>query len=152
MKPTPDNLNFLGLRTAIYHVPDLARGKVWYSKVLGIEPYFDQPFYVGFNVGGYELGLDPDPSSSAGAGAGGVVVYWGVSDADAALNRLLSLGASERTNVQNVGVFTDVRDLQRQLKAKGVALQTEADETSMGPASFMVVDPDGNPILVDQHV
>jgi len=103
MKSSPGNPNFLGLRTTIYHVPDLARGKVWYSKVLGIEPYFDQPFYVGFNVGGYELGLDPDPSSSAGAGAGGVVVYWGVSDADAALNRLLSLGASERTNVQNVG-------------------------------------------------
>src|SRR5438034_5960359 len=94
---------FQGLRTVIYPVSDLDQARAWYSSVLGIEPYFDQPFYVGFNVGGYELGLDPDPSSSAGAGAGGVVVYWGVSDADAALNRLLSLGASERTNVQNVG-------------------------------------------------
>src|SRR5437763_15776067 len=101
MKSLPDNSNFLGLRTVIYHVPDLAPGKAWYSKILGIEPYFDQPFYVGFNVDGYELGLDPDPSSSAGAG--GVVVYCGVSDADAALKRLLSLGATERTNAQGLG-------------------------------------------------
>ena len=48
--------------------------------------------------------------------------------------------------------FTDVRDLQRQLKAKGVELLSEADESTTGPASFIVVDPDGNPILVDQHV
>ena len=101
MKSAPDDPNFLGLRTAIYHTPNLAEAKSWYSKVLGIAPYFDQPFYVGFNVGGYELGLDPDPSSPAGAG--GVIVYWGVSDADAALKRLLSLGAIDRTNVQEVG-------------------------------------------------
>ena len=103
MKSSTDTPNFLGLRTAIYHAPDLAKAKSWYSEILRIEPYFDQPFYVGFNVGGYELGLDPDPSSSTGAG--GVVVYWGVSDADAdaALKRLLSLGATERTNVQDVG-------------------------------------------------
>jgi len=101
MKSSTDTPNFLGLRTAIYHAPDLAKARSWYSKILGIEPYFDQPFYVGFNVGGYELGLDPDPSSSTGTG--GVVVYWGVSDADAALKRLLSLGATERTNVQDVG-------------------------------------------------
>jgi predicted enzyme related to lactoylglutathione lyase len=101
MKSSPDDPNFLGLRTAIYHAADLAKAKSWYSKILGIEPYFDQAFYVGFNVGGHELGLDPDPPSSVGSG--GVVVYWGVSDADAALNRLLSLGATERTNVQDVG-------------------------------------------------
>src|SRR5262245_58135924 len=100
MKPSPDNPNFLGLRTAIYHAPDLAKGKAWYSKILVIEPDFDQPFYVGFNVGGYELGLDPDPFTSAGAGS--VVLYWGVADANAALKRLLSLGAAERTNVQDV--------------------------------------------------
>jgi predicted enzyme related to lactoylglutathione lyase len=69
--------------------------------VLGINPYFDQPFYVGFNVGGYELGLDPDRSSPTGAG--GVIVYWGVSDAEAALKRLLLLGATERTDIQDVG-------------------------------------------------
>ncbi len=48
--------------------------------------------------------------------------------------------------------FTDVRELQRQLQAAGVAFQQEADETATGPASFVVLDPDGNPILVDQHV
>ena len=48
--------------------------------------------------------------------------------------------------------FTDVRELQRQLKARGVALHSETDEAASGPASFVVVDPDGNPILVDQHV
>jgi catechol 2,3-dioxygenase-like lactoylglutathione lyase family enzyme len=48
--------------------------------------------------------------------------------------------------------FTDIRELQRRLKAAGVSLQTEADEATTGPASFMTVDPDGNPILVDQHV
>jgi hypothetical protein len=48
--------------------------------------------------------------------------------------------------------FTDVRDLQRQLKARGVLLQQEADESTAGPASLVAVDPDGNPILVDQHV
>src|SRR6266513_793218 len=96
MKPSPGNPNFLGLRTAIYHVPDLDKGKMWYSKVLGIEPYFDQPFYVGFNVGGYELGLDPDASSAPG-GRGGAVAYWGVAEAEAAFRRILSatsLGSS----------------------------------------------------------
>lgn len=53
---------------------------------------------------------------------------------------------------QPLGSFTDVRGLQRQLKADGVSFATEADESSTGPASFMVVDPDGNTILVDQHV
>jgi len=55
-------------------------------------------------------------------------------------------------NAQNLPTFTDVRELQRQLKAQGVPLMTEADETTTGPASFVAVDPDGNPILVDQHV
>ena len=55
-------------------------------------------------------------------------------------------------NASELDSFTDVRDLQRELKAKGIKLQTEADEKSSGPASFIVVDPDENPILVDQHV
>ena len=56
------------------------------------------------------------------------------------------------SNARKVASFTDVRELQRQLKAQGVSLQTEADESSTGPASFVALDPDGNPILVDQHV
>lgn len=55
-------------------------------------------------------------------------------------------------NAQKLGKFTDVRELQRQLKAKGVQPVTEADERTTGPASFVVVDPDGNSILFDQHV
>jgi len=55
-------------------------------------------------------------------------------------------------NAEKLASFTDVRDLQRQLKAQGVQLQQEADESTTGPASFIVTDPDGNPILVDQHV
>ena len=55
-------------------------------------------------------------------------------------------------NAQKLDAFTDVRELQRQLKAQGVAFTTEADETTTGPAHFVVEDPDGNPILVDQHV
>jgi lactoylglutathione lyase len=54
-------------------------------------------------------------------------------------------------NAQNLDAFTDVRELQRELKAQGVALVSEADETTTGPASFVAMDPDGNPILVDQH-
>jgi catechol 2,3-dioxygenase-like lactoylglutathione lyase family enzyme len=53
---------------------------------------------------------------------------------------------------QKLATFTDVRELQRWLKAQGVKLMNEADESTTGPASFMAVDPDGNPILVDQHV
>ena len=49
----------LGLRTVIYHAPDLGASKAWFAGVLGVEPYFDEPFYVGFDVGGYELGLVP---------------------------------------------------------------------------------------------
>ncbi len=56
------------------------------------------------------------------------------------------------SNASTLDTFTDVRDLQRQLKAQGVQLMTEADETTTGPASFVGIDPDGNPILVDQHV
>jgi len=55
-------------------------------------------------------------------------------------------------NAEALASFTDIRELQRQLKARGVALMTEADETTTGPASFVAADPDGNPILVDQHV
>jgi catechol 2,3-dioxygenase-like lactoylglutathione lyase family enzyme len=104
MKPA-----FLGLRTAVYRAPDLARARSWYTDVLGIAPYFDQPFYVGFNVGGYELGLDPDAPADAGAQAGapsmgGVTVYWGVANAEASLMRLISLGATAHSDVRDVGV------------------------------------------------
>ncbi len=102
MSSPPNTSHFLGLRTVLYHAPDLAKAKAWYSSVLGFDPYFDQPFYVGFNVGGYELGLDPDSSTTPG-GANGSVAYWGVADAGCALERLFSLGATARTALQDVG-------------------------------------------------
>lgn len=64
---------------------------------------------------------------------------------------MLTFNPGWNQDAQNLESFTDIRELQRQLKAQGVTLMTEADETTQGPASFVVVDPDGNPILVDQH-
>lgn len=89
----------LGLRTVIYPAPDLERAKAWYAEVLGMPPYFDEPFYVGFAVGGFELGLIPD----AVAGVDGAQALWGVADADAALTRLLQLGATVLEAVTDVG-------------------------------------------------
>jgi catechol 2,3-dioxygenase-like lactoylglutathione lyase family enzyme len=89
---------FLGLRTLIVPAPDLDASKRWYAELLGREPYFDQPFYVGFNVGGYELGLDPNAPIQAGP-----VTYWGVADADAGLAWLLDHGATARSEVTDVG-------------------------------------------------
>ena len=65
---------------------------------------------------------------------------------------ILTFNPGWDSNARTLPGFTDVRELQRQLKAQGVQLQQEADESSTGPASFVAVDPDGNPILVDQHV
>ena len=92
----------LGLRTVIYKVPDLEKAKAWYANVLGFEPYFAEPFYVGFRVGGFELGLDPD-TTGVEPGGGGVVPYWGVADASAAYARLLELGGSAGSPPQDVG-------------------------------------------------
>jgi predicted enzyme related to lactoylglutathione lyase len=93
---------FQGLRSLIIHAADLQAAKEWYSKALGVKPYFDDPAYVGFSVGGYELGLDPDPSSAAGTGTS-AIAYWGVDDIEAALARLVELGATDRSGVQEVG-------------------------------------------------
>ena len=65
---------------------------------------------------------------------------------------MLTFNPGWDSNAQKLAAFTDVRDLQKQLKAQGVKLVSEADESTTGPASFMAMDPDGNPILVDQHV
>lgn len=92
----------LGLRTVIYRVPDLPRAKAWYSAAFGVQPYFDEPFYVGFNVGGYELGLDPDTKGGA-AGPGGAVAYWGVANLDAALTHFTKAGAAVKVPAQDVG-------------------------------------------------
>jgi len=64
---------------------------------------------------------------------------------------MLTFNPGWREKAEPIEEFTDVRELQKQLKATGVAFMAEADEASSGPASFMIMDPDGNPILVDQH-
>lgn len=89
---------FLGLRTVIHPAPDLADAKARFTRLLGVDPYFDQPFYVGFSVAGYELGLDPNAAPGAGP-----VAYWGVRDADAALAHLLDAGAEAAAPVMDVG-------------------------------------------------
>ena len=110
---TKEHAMFLGLRTAKYEVQDMAKAKQWYSKALGMEPYFDQPaFYVGYNVGGYDLGLVPAPKAEAKRAAAGVA-YWGVEDAHAAYKRLIELGATPVEDVQDVGggmLVGEVRD------------------------------------------
>ncbi len=65
---------------------------------------------------------------------------------------MLTFNPGWDSNAHNLPEFTDIRELQRQLKAQGVSLLSEADEQSTGPASFIAVDPDGNPVLVDQHI
>ena len=95
-------MRFLGLRTAKYTARDLAAAKAWYSQVLDHTPYFDEPFYVGFNVGGFELGITPDERAAIERAEAGVA-YWGVEDAAAAYARLLELGATDFEPVQDVG-------------------------------------------------
>ena len=89
---------FLGLRTVVYPAPDLAASKAWWSEVLGAQPYFDEEFYVGFNPGGYELGLDPNADPSAGPRT-----YWGVRDIEAAGKHMMAAGAVVVEAVQDVG-------------------------------------------------
>lgn len=91
-----------GLRTVVFQVADLEKAKAWYATLLGAQPYFDAPFYVGFNVGGYELGLQPKDGSDAGQ-AQEAVTYWGVPDADAAFAALCGRGAAEYQPVRDVG-------------------------------------------------
>jgi predicted enzyme related to lactoylglutathione lyase len=94
--------SFRGLRTAIYAVADLTKAKAWYTDVLERAPYFDEEFYVGFNVGGFELGLVPEPDAPPERDAAGVA-FWGVADASAAYARLVALGAADHEEVQDVG-------------------------------------------------
>ena len=91
----------LGLRTALYYVPQLAEAKDWYSKAFDSKPYYDTPYYVGFNIGGYELGLHPVEKPKTWGDA--QFVYWGVSNMKKSLKHLKSLGASIHDKPQNVG-------------------------------------------------
>ena len=91
----------LGLRTTIYKVSDLNEAKEWYAKIFQADPYFDEEFYVGFNIAGYELGLQPEYLMSEKNDA--VVSYWGVENVETEYNRFIELGAVGHEAPQNVG-------------------------------------------------
>jgi predicted enzyme related to lactoylglutathione lyase len=100
----------LGLRTVCYKVQDINKAKAWYAEAFMTEPYFDQPFYVGFNIAGYELGLQPDDAVTGD----NTITYWGVEDIHAEYERFLSIGATAHEAPQNVGgeiTVASVRDM-----------------------------------------
>jgi predicted enzyme related to lactoylglutathione lyase len=88
----------LGLRTLIYPAPDLAAATSWWTQFLGYGPYFKEPFYVGFSVAGYELGLLPDADPADGAQG-----YWGVEDVEAAVASACASGAKVYAAPTDVG-------------------------------------------------
>ena len=88
----------LGLRTVIYPAPDLAAATAWWSGSPGIEPYFVEPFYVGFAVAGYELGLLPDADPADGA-----LTYWGTDDVPAAVAAAVAAGCAVHVPAAEVG-------------------------------------------------
>ena len=92
----------LGLRTTIYKVPDLQAAKTWYTKAFRTEPYFDEPFYIGFNIAGFELGLLPEVHNPVEKSAN-VLAYWGVENINEQCRHLLDLGASTHEEPTNVG-------------------------------------------------
>ena len=85
-----------GLRTAIYKVSNLEEAKKWYTAAFGKAPYFDEPFYAGFNIGGYELGLLPDATSTGTEKSTSVLAYWAVENIEATFSRLTELGGREQ--------------------------------------------------------
>jgi len=94
-------MQFLGLRTCIYRVPDLVAATAWYSKAFNTQPYFNEPYYVGFDIGGFELGLHPQ--MDAVAGGENVETYWGVTDIESAFAQMMAAGATMHEPPNNVG-------------------------------------------------
>lgn len=94
---------FKALMTAIYPVPDLAAAKAWYAEAFQTQPYFDEPFYVGFDVAGFELGLIPAEGVLNQPARGGATAYWGADDIDAVHARLVALGAVPLEPLKDVG-------------------------------------------------
>ena len=91
----------LGLRTVTYQVSDLEKAKAWYTKIFKTEPYFDELYYVGFNIGGYELGLMPEEIPLVRSDAS--VSFWGVSNMAKEYQYFLDNGATAIEPPQNVG-------------------------------------------------
>ncbi|MBT8232011.1 MAG: VOC family protein [Saprospiraceae bacterium] len=92
----------LGLRTCIYKVPNLEEAKQWYTKAFNQTPYFDEPFYIGFNIAGYELGLLLEEATNDKK-TKNVLTYWGVEDIDQIYNHFLSCDAKAFEAPNNVG-------------------------------------------------
>ena len=101
----------LGLRTVGYQVSDINAAKKWYANVFETEPYFDEPFYVGFEIGGFELGLQPDQPSTEKLES--VVAYWGVENVQQEFDRFVAASATAIEEPQDVGgdiVVAKVKD------------------------------------------
>jgi predicted enzyme related to lactoylglutathione lyase len=101
---------FKKLRTVIYRVNDLEKAKEWYKKITGISPYFDEPFYAGFNINGFELGLDPDLKKTADGEHS--VAYWSVDNIQDAVKYLTDNSAKVINEIQQVGGGISVAVLQ----------------------------------------
>ncbi len=92
---------FKKLRTVIYNVPDLQKAKDWYSKLTGVKPYFDEPFYVGFDFNGCEMGLHPlEETTTAGNQS---VAHWAVDGIEGCVKELVAQGATVLEDVTEVG-------------------------------------------------
>jgi len=89
-----------GIRTVIYPVKDLAAAKTLYTKLIGVEPVMDEPYYVGFKVDGQDIGLDPNGHRQ---GMTGPLAYWHVDDINESLQQLLDAGAEVQQAVRDVG-------------------------------------------------
>jgi predicted enzyme related to lactoylglutathione lyase len=92
---------FKKLRTVIYNVPDLQKAKEWYSKLTGVQPYFDEAFYVGFDFNGCELGLHPQDETVTSGNP--TVSHWAVEDIEYCVKKLVAQGATVLENVSEVG-------------------------------------------------
>jgi lactoylglutathione lyase len=121
----------LGAFSISLTVKDLNASRSFYEK-FGFQPFAGNPAqnWLILKNGNHVIGL-----------------FQGMFD-----KNIMTFNPGWDSNAQKLASFTDIRDLQRQLKAQGVQLMQEADESTTGPASFMALDPDGNSILVDQHV
>jgi len=91
----------LGLRTCVYMVADLEEAIIWYTKAFKTEPYFNEPFYVGFNIAGYELGLQTVQKETQKPR--NIFTYWGVDDIQSEFKRFINLGATIDEAPNNVG-------------------------------------------------
>lgn len=101
-KTEMEQTQFLGLRTTIYKVGNITEAKQWYSKAFKTNPYVDESYYVGFNIGGFELGLLPEKEPRINK-IESVVAYWGVDNIQESYDRLIKLGATENEKPYNVG-------------------------------------------------